>query len=81
MQPGHRRELAALEIDYYPSIGIAPVRYQIERKPDADGQRRFTVTAVRSSSRVTRELAIDGGGVARHTAGSEVTTRVSGARP
>jgi imidazolonepropionase-like amidohydrolase len=75
MQPGGRRELTALEIDYFPSIGIAPVRYQIERKPDADGHRRFTVTAVRSGSRVTRELVIDGGGVAQRTAGSEVTTR------
>jgi hypothetical protein len=76
IQPGGRRELTALEIDYSPSIRIAPVRYQIERKPDADGNRRFTVTAVRSGSSVTRELVIDDRGVARHTAGSEVTTRV-----
>jgi imidazolonepropionase-like amidohydrolase len=79
MQPGSRRELAALEIDDFPAIGIAPVRYQIQRKPDLDGRRTFTVTAVRSSSRVTSELVIDGG-VARRTAGSEVTTRVPGAR-
>ena len=76
MQPGSRRELTALEIGYFPSIGIAPVRYQVERKPDPDGHRRFTVTAVRSGSSATSELVIDDGGVARWTAGSEVTTRV-----
>jgi len=80
MQPGSRRELTALEINAYPSIGVAPVRYQIERKPDLDGHRKFTVTAVRSSSRATSELVIDDGGVARRTAGSEVTTRVPGAQ-
>lgn len=71
---------AALEIDYFPSIGIAPVRYQIEHKPNPDGHRRFTVTAVRSGSNAISELAIDDGGVARRTAGSEVTTRMPRAR-
>lgn len=80
VRPGHRRELTALEIGYFPSIGITPVHYQIERQPDRDGHHRFTVTAVRSGSRVTSELVIDDGSVARCTAGSEVTTRVPGAR-
>jgi uncharacterized protein YciI len=80
MRPGSHRELTALEIGYSQAIGIAPVRYQIERKPDADGQRRFSVTAARSGTSVTSELVVDDGGVARRTAGSEVTTRVPGAR-
>lgn len=81
MRPGSHRELTALEIGYSPAIGIATVGYQIERKPDADGHRRFAVTAARSGTTVTSELVIDDGGVARRTAGSEVTMRVPGARP
>jgi len=80
MRPGNRRELTALAIDYFPAIGIAPVHYQIERQPDRDGRPRFTVAAVRSGSRVTSELVIDGGSVAQSTTGAEVTTRVPGAR-
>jgi imidazolonepropionase-like amidohydrolase len=76
LKPGGKRELAALEIAYFPSIAIVPARYQIERKPDVDGHRVFAVTATRNGARATSELAVDGAIVARRTAGTEVTARV-----
>jgi len=76
LRPGAKRTLAALEVTFFPAIGLAPVRYQIERKPDAAGRRIFAVTATRGTAATTSELALDARGVAQLTAGPEVTTRL-----
>ena len=75
LKPGGKRDLAALEIDYSSSVSIVPTRYQVERRPDAGGQRVFAVTATRRNARLASELAVDHG-VARRTGGTELSVRV-----
>jgi hypothetical protein len=63
MQPGARRTLSALDIAYFPRVGITPVRHQVERRPDVDGHRVFRVATTQAGATVTSELTIDRDGL------------------
>jgi imidazolonepropionase-like amidohydrolase len=62
IKPGERRQLSALVLSSYPVPGIATIRYDVERKPDAGGQRVFAVTATQGGFAIRGDLALDPAG-------------------
>ncbi|HEX3759331.1 MAG TPA: hypothetical protein VHW23_11515 [Kofleriaceae bacterium] len=61
-KPGQRRQLVALTVTSFPAAAIATVRYDVERKPDAAGQRAFTVTTTEGGATVTGDVVLDTAG-------------------
>lgn len=62
IKPGERRQLVALTLTAYPAAGIATIRYDVERKPDAGGQRVFAVTAAQGGFAIRGDLVLDSAG-------------------
>jgi hypothetical protein len=62
IKPGERRQLTALTLTSFPAPGIAAVRYDVERKPDAGGQRVFAVTQTQGGFAIRGEVTLDPAG-------------------
>jgi len=70
MKVGDHRALASLELTYFPTTGIATSTLDLERKPDADGQRVFALTGKVNGNPETAEIVIDRDGfVVKHAVG------------
>jgi hypothetical protein len=77
MKPGSKRTLTSLTLGF-PAISIIATRYEVERKPDAAGQRVFAVAATESGATITGELVVDTSGfVVAQTLGPPVNTSVA----
>jgi imidazolonepropionase-like amidohydrolase len=59
MKVGGKRKLASLEIMYFPATAIATAKYEVERKPDADGHRVYAVTTRVGKDAATGDLVVD----------------------
>jgi imidazolonepropionase-like amidohydrolase len=62
MKVGDKRQLASLELAYFPVASIAQVRYDVERKPDANGHRVFAIATTMGRNVASGELVVDDGG-------------------
>jgi len=62
LAPGAKRQLLAIELTTFPAPAVAPLRYDVERKPDAGGHRVYAVTATQGSLSVTGNLVLDAAG-------------------
>ena len=71
LAPGAKRHLLAIELTAFPAPAVAPLHYDVERKPDAGGHRVYAVTATEGGLSVTGELVLDTSGfVLSQTLGS-----------
>ncbi|HZJ62526.1 MAG TPA: hypothetical protein VFD36_03320, partial [Kofleriaceae bacterium] len=59
MKVGDKRTIGSLELAYYPTTAIATASYDIERKPDAGGQRVFALTGKVNGNPETAEIVVD----------------------
>ena len=70
VQVGSKRTLSTLALSYFPAIGIAAGRYEVERQPDAKGNRVFNVTQVQGEETQSVVLVVDPAGtLVSHTRG------------
>jgi imidazolonepropionase-like amidohydrolase len=60
---GGKRTVASLEISYYPATTIVSASYAVERKPDANGHRVFSVTTTAGKDVATGDLELDAAGL------------------
>jgi imidazolonepropionase-like amidohydrolase len=73
MKPGDKRQLVALNLTSYPAPAIATIRYDVERKPDAAGNRVFAVTTTQGGIAFSGDLVLDRAGfVVSQTFGSPI---------
>jgi hypothetical protein len=59
MKVGEKRTAKSLELAFFPNPHIEKGEYKIERKPDADGNRAFTITYGFGAMNVQSELSLD----------------------
>jgi amidohydrolase family protein len=73
LAPGAKRQLLAIELTTFPALAVAPLRYDVERKPDAGGHRVYAVTITQGRLSVTGDLVLDAAGfVVSHSLGAPV---------
>ena len=76
LPPRGRRTIDAIELAYFPKLAIVPLRLAVERAPDRDGRRVFTITTTRDQATATRELVVDRDGtIDQLVDGDAVTSR------
>jgi hypothetical protein len=46
----------------FPAAAIATIRYDVERKPDAGGQRVFAVTTIQGGTAIRGDIVLDTAG-------------------
>jgi hypothetical protein len=63
MKVGDKRKATSLELSFFPSPHIEKGEYEIERKPDIDGKRAFTVTYGFGTMHVATTLTLDDKGL------------------
>jgi imidazolonepropionase-like amidohydrolase len=63
MKLGDHRKLTALEINYLPTSAVVTLAYDVERRPDAAGNRVFALTTKLGAREVTGELVLDPAGL------------------
>jgi imidazolonepropionase-like amidohydrolase len=63
MKVGEKRKAASLELAFFPNPHIEKGTYEIERKPDIDGKRAFTITYGFGSMTVASTLTLDDKGL------------------
>jgi imidazolonepropionase-like amidohydrolase len=67
-------KVGSLELAYYPTTAIATASYDIERKPDAGGQRVFALTGKVNGNPETAEIVVDREGfVVKHAVTSPMS--------
>jgi Amidohydrolase family len=82
MKPGAKRVLTSLALAYSPSAAIVSARHQVERRPDAGGNRVFAVTTTQGGSTVSAKLVVDSAGlIVSQTLGPPVATTIRRSRP
>jgi hypothetical protein len=62
IKPGQKRQFAALNLTSFPAAAIAAIRYDVERKPDASGQRVFAVTTTQGGLAFSGDVVVDADG-------------------
>jgi len=62
LKVGGKRQFTALGPTLFPTPGIGVTRYDVERKPDAGGQRVFGVSAVEGGTAYSADLVLDATG-------------------
>jgi hypothetical protein len=62
LAPGAKRQLLAIELTTFPSPAVAPLRYDVERKPDAGGHRIYAVTTTQGGVSISGDLVLDAAG-------------------
>ena len=63
MKVGEKRKAASLELSFFPNPHIEKGEYNIERKPDIDGKRAFTITYGFGTMTVASTVTLDDKGL------------------